>query len=132
MLIHRGRYIQSGRGLGSIFSSLVRRVIPVVKSIGRSIISSPATKNIISSVKDSAINAGLNMASDVVSGENVKESFHKNLASVGENLGDSIKSELSNLKRKSSKVKPAKKRKLPRKKFGKNKKKVKFPTIFDD
>ena len=59
--IHRGHYLQRGRGLGGIFASIMRVLKPIVtKTItaGRKALSDPAMKKAVSSVKKSTIRAG--------------------------------------------------------------------------
>lgn len=59
--IHRGQFLQRGRGLGGIFASIMRILKPIVtKSIsaGRKALADPLVKNAVSSVKKSTIQAG--------------------------------------------------------------------------
>ena len=59
--IHRGQYLQRGRGLGNIFASIMRILKPIVtKSIkaGRKALSDPTVQDAVSSVKKSTIQAG--------------------------------------------------------------------------
>lgn len=86
MLIHRGRYVQSGNGFGGFLGNIFRKVWPVISNI----FNSAPVKKVTSDVKDSAINAGLNLASDIIHGENVKESLEKNAKEFGKNVGDSV------------------------------------------
>ncbi len=86
MLIHRGRIVQQGSGLGGFLGKLFKRVWPVVSSI----FSSAPVKQVASNVKDSAVKAGLNLASDIIHGENVKESLEKNAKSFGQDVGQSV------------------------------------------
>ena len=79
-MYHRGPYIQRGRGLGNFLGSLYKSMLPVVKTIGGQIASSPITKNVLKTAKRSAKEAGLNIATDVLSG---KKKF---AASLGENI----------------------------------------------
>jgi hypothetical protein len=88
---HRGRYIQRGRGFGSILSSFFRTVLPVVKSIGSSIIKSPITKQVLSTARNSAIDAGLNIAADALSGENVGDSLQKHAGTVAQNIAQTVR-----------------------------------------
>ncbi len=121
MLIHRGRNIQQGSGLGGFLGNLFKRVWPVVSSI----FSSAPVKQVASDVKDSALKAGLNLASDVIHGQNVKESLEKNAKSFGKNVGESVinaaDSVLSTKSKKNKKPakRPAKPKKPPKKKIKK-------------
>ena len=59
--IHRGQYLQRGRGLGGIFSSIFRVLKPIFSkslSIGRKALSDPSVKKAVGSLKKSSIRAG--------------------------------------------------------------------------
>ena len=59
--IHRGHYLQRGRGLGGIFASIMRILKPIVTktiTVGRKALSDPTVKKAVSSVKKSTIQAG--------------------------------------------------------------------------
>jgi hypothetical protein len=105
MEYHRGRYIQRGRGIGSILSSFFRTVFPIVKSIGSSILKSPVTKEVLSTAKNSAIDAGLNIAADALSGENVADSMAKHAGSASKKVGISLRPNTSSKARSSTTVK---------------------------
>lgn len=92
MEYHRGRYIQRGRGIGSLLSSFFRTVLPIVKSIGSSIIKSPITKEVLTVAKNSAIDAGLNIAADVLSGENVASSVREKANKVSKKVATALRS----------------------------------------
>lgn len=95
MYIHKGAFSQRGRGLGNIFGSLMRAVIPLGKSIFRS----PITKSILNSVKDSAIQGGVSVASDALRGGDVKESLKKNLGNARDRLANTLDSNFQTGKR---------------------------------
>lgn len=109
MLIHRGKFIQSGRGLGSFFNSIARTILPGLSSFFQS---QPA-QQILHSAKDSAIKAGLHLASDTLKGENVGDSLKKQLKSFGEDVGSSIHNNLVKTPKK-PKTQTSKKRKNPK------------------
>lgn len=83
---HRGEYIQRGRGLGSFFKSIIRTVLPALSSVGKAIIKSPTTSRILKTAKRSAIDAGLNVASDVLEGRDLGDSLQSNLVTVVEKV----------------------------------------------
>ena len=59
--IHRGHYLQRGRGLGGIFASIMRILKPIVSksiSAGRKALADPSMKKAVASVKKSSIQAG--------------------------------------------------------------------------
>ena len=59
-----GLPFQRGAGLGSVFRSLFRAILPVAKSAGKTI-------------GKRALRAGAEIASDLVSGKNLKDSLHQ-------------------------------------------------------
>jgi hypothetical protein len=92
--VHRGQFLQRGRGLGSIFSGLFRNVLPMFSSIGRSIFGSPVVKNVGKSLLDSTVRGGLNLAADAIGGEDIKESFKKQLGSARQEVSDAVRREV--------------------------------------
>ena len=129
MSYHRGPIIQRGKGLGSLLSSLFRKVVPAITSIGKSIIKSPVAKNVLSAAKDAAIDAGLNLASDVVSGKNLKSSLNENIGRARITIGDSLRPRQG---KKRSTVKRARSTVSKQRGKKKNIKKRKTQDIFDD
>ena len=118
MSFHRGPFIQRGRGLGSILSSLYQKVSPIFSLLGKQIAASPITKQALSSAKQAAIDASLSLASDALVGENLKTSFKKNIKKAGKTVSESLRTKAPN-KRKLDKrqvklpsIIPKKKRKI--------------------
>ena len=75
---HRGRYLQAGRGLGGLFGTLLRKVLPVAKTIGKAAVKagrSSTGKEIRSGLKNMAVDSLL----DVMQGENVGNVAEKQL-----------------------------------------------------
>lgn len=64
--IFKGSKHQVGYGLGGISSSLFKAAMPMVKAGAKSL-------------GKTALNAGLNMAKDMLDGNNVKQSLRKNV-----------------------------------------------------
>jgi len=59
--IHRGPYIQHGRGFGGIFSSLLRVLKPLVSkgiSLGKHAIKDSQVQSALSDIKNSAVKTG--------------------------------------------------------------------------
>lgn len=80
MVVFRGSHFQKGSGqvgygLGSFFQSLARRAIPFlqkgVKTVGRA-----------------ALNTGVNIAQDILAGENLKQSTKARVKQTAKNLKD--------------------------------------------
>lgn len=67
--IYKGRVSQRGHGIGGMLSGLLRGATPIFKSIGKSL-----------------LKAGMGVAHDVLSGENIKHSLSHRGRSVGKQL----------------------------------------------
>jgi hypothetical protein len=89
---HQGPYLQRGGGLGNIFGSLFKAIIPAASKLGRNIIKSPLTKSILKSAKDTAVEGGLTLASDALRGRDMGESVQKNLKRARSRVADAIES----------------------------------------
>ena len=77
---------QRGRGIGSIFSSIYRTVMPLVKraiGTGSKLLKSKAGQAVTKSVKKRAMKAGLNVVQDALHGENVIDSAKREIKSAG-------------------------------------------------
>jgi len=79
---HRGTIVQRGRGIGSILTSLFKGVVPAIKAFGKTLFSSPVTKAVAKTARDAAVDAGLNVAADVLEGRNVSSSIDQGLANA--------------------------------------------------
>lgn len=78
----RGLPPERGAGIGSFFSALYSRVVPVVKSalrIGSKALKSPAAHAIKKEAKKTAMKAGLEIVGDALQGKNVVQSTKQNL-----------------------------------------------------
>jgi len=96
----RGPFIQRGRGLGGIFSSILRGALPALKTflnIGGNALKSQAGKSIINAAKHSAVKAGLNLAADAMKGKNIPASIKQNLKEAGSEVADKFKDASTNL-----------------------------------
>ena len=90
MVFHRGDFVQKGRGVGGIFSSIYRNTYPAVKTISKSILTSPVTKKVLQAAKKSVTKAGLNIASDVLMGKKLSSSARVNLTAAKRQFADSL------------------------------------------
>lgn len=124
-------YIQRGRGIGGILSSLFKAIFPAVKAVGKALVKSPITKQIVTAAKNQAIDAGLNIAADTLSGENVGQSVLHRLGIASKEVGKSVRP-TKRRKKPLPTPPPPKKKKL--RKIGKSYKKSKnrVPDIFDE
>jgi hypothetical protein len=136
--MHRGPYIQRGRGFGSTLSSMFKGVIPALQLFGEKVMTSPITQNILKTAKRSALEAGLNVARDTLGGKNLKESLSENVTTAKKAVTESLLSALD--KAKVSNVglekKPVKKRRgvklLSSKVGGKKSRKKKYADLFEE
>lgn len=92
--LHRGPYIQRGRGLGGTLSSMFKGVVPAMQVMGKKILAEPETKNVLKTLKRSAVEAGLNVASDTLSGKKLKESLSENVTTAKKAIKKSLSSAL--------------------------------------
>lgn len=85
MMYHRGHRIQAGQGLGSIFRSVMRGLIPVAKAtaqtVGR-VAKSRTGKAVGRALKEAALNTTL----DVIEGEKVGASAQQRLKKATKDL----------------------------------------------
>lgn len=100
MLLQRRRNVQTGRGLGTILSSIFRTIAPYAKTllnVGKRIFSSRPAQAIVKSAQQSAVQSGLNVVDDVIKGKNVKRSLKEHAQSLAQDVGSSAVSEVKKL-----------------------------------
>jgi hypothetical protein len=140
--LHRGPLIQRGdtqrgRGLGSTLSSMFKGVVPALQFMGRKLLDSPITQKALKTAKKSAIEAGLNVATDTLQGRNFGESLKDNVSTAKKAVTDSLLTALNNAKvpavrGKAKRVKAAgRKKNLPLTHVGKKRRKI-HGDIFDE
>lgn len=102
MLYHKGKFLQRGAGLGNIFGSLFRSIAPMVKKFlptakayATKIIQNPVTKSLAQTASESAGKAGMQLATDILSGENVGESLKKGVKTVGSDVIETAKKKMT-------------------------------------
>lgn len=129
MLVHRSdQYLMRGSGIGSIFSNIFKAIIPLASkaiNIGRKVAASSTGQKIIKAAKRTAVDAGLDIANDVLKGENVKTSANKNLKSVGARFVDNAAKEFSTGGKKKKKKRASVKKNVKKKSKSKKKASVK-------
>lgn len=96
--LHRGQYIQRGRGIGSTLSSFFRGVLPAMKVMGRKILSSPITKQVLDVAKNSAVEAGFDVTKDVLEGKKIKDSLVNRVTTAKKAVTTSLLSALDKAK----------------------------------
>lgn len=93
MIVHRGDRFQRGRGFGSFFSTVFRTLKPLLSmglSTGKKILTSEAAKSVGRTALDIGKDSLKNIAVDVLTGKNVKESLDKELESAKEKIANKI------------------------------------------
>lgn len=104
---HRGPLLQRGHGIGSIFKSILRFIAPSLQSvksvfakgaqIGSKIAKNPAVKDVMNTVRDSAIDIGLSTAADTLEGLDLKQSLDKNLTTGKLKVAESLRRGVKNV-----------------------------------
>jgi hypothetical protein len=99
-------YYQKGHGLGSMFGSLARFLIPAVKStlksgaaLSKSVLKSDAVKSVAKSIKDSAVEAGLDLAQTAIEGGDMRKNLGSNVHKGKTRVKKLLLSELNKKKR---------------------------------
>ena len=94
MNYHIGARYQRGRGIGSLFSGLIRGFAPIARmglNFGKRVITSDLAKNIAGQALDSGKKMALNMAADLLEGRNVKESAQNQLDEAKKNIATTLR-----------------------------------------
>ena len=81
---------QRGRGVGGIFRTLMKGIVPVVNYVGK-FLKSPTGRAVKNSVKKAALESGGQFISDVISGKNIKSSLKENSTSARDKIATRIK-----------------------------------------
>lgn len=99
-----GEQLQRGRGIGGIFRFIKSIFAPAVKTVGKSVVGavkSTTGKKILNVLKDQAIDTTMNLAQDVLKGNNVKSSLQDEVNDLKTNLSSLI-NELRKTRKRSS------------------------------
>lgn len=111
MTFHNGPRFQRGRGIGSIFSGLIRAFKPLASKsfeIGKRILTSNTAKNLGSTIGQLGTEALKNVAVDILEGKNINEAAKNQLNNARKTLAESlrgsgrkrkVKEKLSNIKK---------------------------------
>jgi len=70
-------------------------LVPAVIKIGSKIAKSPVTKKVLSTAKEAAIQTGVNVLADTLTGENVGDSLKSNVVKAKEKVGFALKDALT-------------------------------------
>lgn len=114
---HTGYSVQSGRGIGSLFSGLFKALIPMGKTavkIGKKFIKNPVVKNLVKEAKNTALQTGLHMATNILENKNVSEGVKNDINKGKQKMADTLKQVSKGAKRKQESA-PKKKKKRRKK-----------------
>ena len=93
-MVHRGDRFQHGRGFGGFFSGLFRTLKPLFSmglSAGKKVLTSDAAKSLGRAALDIGKESMKNVAVDVLTGKNVKESVDKELDEAKQKIAEKIR-----------------------------------------
>ena len=96
--LHRGPYVQRGEGIGSTLTSMFKGVYPALQAMGQKLMNSSITQKVLKTAKRSAVDAGLNVAKDVLKGKKIGESLSENISAAKKAVTDSLVSALDKAK----------------------------------
>ena len=102
---HRGVILQKGRGVGSVFSSLFRTLLPIGKAVIKStpsIIKSTARSPIGRKLKRSAKKLALDTAKNLIETGDINKTLKKSAGDQKKEIADAFESSKDSKKRKSS------------------------------
>jgi hypothetical protein len=89
-----GARYQRGRGIGSLFSGLIRGFAPIARmglNFGKRALTSDLAKNIAGQAMDTSKKIALNMAADLLEGKNVKDSAQEHLNEAKKNIATTLR-----------------------------------------
>lgn len=107
--LHRGPYLQRGRGIGGTLSSMFKRVIPAMQVLGRNFLASPITQQVLNTAKRSALQAGLDVTTDALEGKDMGESLSKHVTTAKNAVSNSLLTALKRVGSTESKAKKVRK-----------------------
>ena len=111
---HRGVLIQRGRGIGGVFSSLFRSLLPIGKAVIKStpsIIRSTAKSPIGRKLRRSAKKVALNTAKNLIETGDINKTLQKSVNDSKKEVENALKSSKDSRKRKFSSLSRCKTRK---------------------
>ncbi len=93
-----GELQQKGKGIGGFFRGLVNFFKPMMKSVGNSVVkvaTSDTAKSIAKTLGEQALDSTMNMTKDVLHGNDLQDSFHReidNFKRTGVDIVDNLQS----------------------------------------
>ena len=104
MRFQGGEHLQRGRGIGGIFRFLKSIFAPAAKTVGKSIVGavkSSTGKKILNVLKDQVIDSSVNLAQDVLKGNDIKKSLQDEVNDLKTSLS-SVMADLGKNRKRSS------------------------------
>ena len=89
-----GEYQQKGKGIGGFFRGLVNFFKPMAKSVGNSVVkaaTSETAKSIAKTLGEQALDSTMNMTKDMLQGNDLRDSFHRELDNFKRKGSDVVK-----------------------------------------
>ena len=130
MIGPRKRNVQRGRGIGSILSSIFRKIAPFAKTIlniGRKAAATKPVQEVLKSAKKEALKTGVQIADDALKGKNIKDSIKSNAGIAAKSVAQTAIGEAKKMIND-----PVKKRSAKRQKQGKKKSKRRKKDVFSE
>ena len=102
---HRGILIQKGRGIGGVFNSLFRTLLPIGKAVIKSspkIIKSAAKSPLGKKLRKSAKKVALNTAKNLMESGDINKTFRKSIEDSKKEISNALQPPEKTRKRKSN------------------------------
>ena len=100
---HKGILLQKGRGIGGVFNSLFRTLLPIGKAVLKSspkIIKSTARSPLGRKLRKSAKKVALNTAKNLIESGDIKQTLKKSIEDSKQEVSNALNSSKSSRKRK--------------------------------
>ena len=100
---HKGVLLQKGRGIGGVFNSLFRTLLPIGKAVLKSspkIIKSTAKSPLGRKLRKSAKKVALNTAKNLIESGDIKQTLKKSIEDSKQEVSNALNSSKSSRKRK--------------------------------
>ena len=100
---HKGILLQKGRGIGGVFNSLFRTLLPIGKAVLKSspkIIKSTARSPLGRKLRKSAQKVALNTAKNLIESGDIKKTLKKSIEDSKQEVSNALNSSKSSRKRK--------------------------------
>ena len=100
---HKGVLLQKGRGIGGVFNSLFRTLLPIGKAVLKSspkIIKSTARSPLGRKLRKSAKKVALNTAKNLIESGDIKQTLKKSIEDSIQEVSNALNSSKSSRKRK--------------------------------